>query len=272
MQCPRCGQSMPDNTRTCGNCGEVLTPAAPAPDTITFKRSHFVLALLPVSFVLGLVTGFAFWELIRNRPLADAGRAITQEAPAAPLADTGAIAGPLPKVDVSADDDPAFGPAEAPITIIEFSDFECPFCQRYFRQTHAALIAAYPDQIRFVYRDFPLSGLHAQAVPAAEAAGCAFEQGRFWQFHDALLQSEEDLSPALYARIAEGIDLDVAAFNECVATRRYAEEVQADYADGLRAGVSGTPTFFINGVPLVGAQPLSGFQQIIDRELMYLNP
>jgi protein-disulfide isomerase len=118
-----------------------------------------------------------------------------------------------------------------------------------------------------VYRDFPLFSIHPNAMPAAEAANCAYEQGSFWEFHDKLFGMELALSAEAYRQYAQDLGLDVDAFNECVETRRYQDEVQADYAYASELGVRSTPTFFINGIALVGAQPYEVFQQVIDKEL-----
>ena len=171
------------------------------------------------------------------------------------------------RVEVSADDDPAWGPEDAPVTIIEFSDFECPFCARFRKQTYDRIKEAYGDKIRFVYRDFPLVQLHPQAVPAAIAAQCAHEQGKFWEYHDLLFLGDKPLSRDTYVAYADQLGLDVDEFSRCIDEERYMGEVQKDFEDGVAAGVRGTPTFFINGVPLVGAQPFENFQAVIEQEL-----
>ena len=171
------------------------------------------------------------------------------------------------RVEVSVDDDPAWGPEDAPVTIIEFSDFECPFCTRFRKQTYDRIKEAYGDKIRFVYRDFPLVQLHPQAVPAAIAAQCANEQGKFWEYHDLLFLGDKPLGRDTYVAYADQLGLDVDEFSRCIDEERYMDEVQKDFEDGVAAGVRGTPTFFINGVPLVGAQPFENFQAVIEQEL-----
>lgn len=167
------------------------------------------------------------------------------------------------RLDVSVDDDPALGPDDAPITIIEFSDFACQFCRRFHQETFQLLMDAYPGQIRFVYRDFPVVG----GFEAAQAAECADEQGFFWEYHDLLFTGTQGLSRSAYEQYAEDLGMDTDVFTTCLDEERYKSEVtnDANYASSL--GISGTPTFFINGIPLVGAQPLGNFKQVIDGEL-----
>jgi protein-disulfide isomerase len=147
------------------------------------------------------------------------------------------------------------GPDNAPITIIEFSDYECPYCKRWHDDSFERLIETFPDEVRFVYRDFPLTNIHPNAAPAAEAANCAHEQGRFWDFHRKLF-STTLLNHQVYLSYAEELGLDQAAFEECVSSRRYQDEVIADLEWAINLGISSTPTFFINGIAIVGAQPL----------------
>lgn len=229
-------------------------PATPPPaastEELRFRRSHVYAALLPLTFVVGLATGFLFWGREPETPPAPAPSAAAQ----APT-----------RLEVSVDDDPALGPADAPITIVEFSDFNCPYCEKWHVETFQPLLAAYPDQIRFVYRDFPITS--AESLVAAQAAHCAGDQDAYWPFHDALLSGGLDLGRATYEDYAARLGLDVQALLACIDGEKYRPEVESDarYAAGL--GASGTPTFFINGIPLVGAQPLAQFQAVIDREL-----
>jgi protein-disulfide isomerase len=129
------------------------------------------------------------------------------------------------------------------------------------------LIDAYGDQIRFVYRDFPLESIHANAKPAAEAANCANEQGEFWEYHDKLFSMELGLSSEAYQEYATQLGLDIDEFQECFESGRYQEEVQLDFEFAANLGVRSTPTFFVNGIAVVGAQPFEVFQQVIEKEL-----
>jgi protein-disulfide isomerase len=160
---------------------------------------------------------------------------------------------------------PARGPASAPIQMIEFSDFQCPFCLRA-NPTVTQVLNTYGDRIRFVYRHYPLPN-HANARPAAEAAQCANEQGKFWPYHDKLFELGGRLSDADLKQTAVDVGLDVTTFNACVDTHKYKADVDADIAAGDEAGVSGTPAFFINGRVLTGAQPFEAFKRVIDEEL-----
>ena len=167
-----------------------------------------------------------------------------------------------------ANEDKVLGDPDAKVTIVEFSDFECPFCGRFYTQTLPQLKEEYFDtgKVKLVYRDFPLS-FHPQAQPAAEAAECANEQDKFWEFHDKIFDNQSSMSTTNYKQWAADLGLDTEQFNSCLDDGKYRAEVQADFSAGQAAGVSGTPTFFINGQKIVGAQPFSVFKQIIDAEL-----
>ena len=170
-----------------------------------------------------------------------------------------------PVVSASPDDDPQLGPADAPVTIIEFSDFQCPFCQKSVAVLQD-LRQRYGDKIRLVYRDFPGPN-HPNAFLAAEASECAHEQGKFWQYHDLLFSRQMQSSLWDFVALAADSGLDAEAFRQCVNSGRFRTEVRKDLEDGLRLGVTSTPTFFINGRPLVGLQSISAFQELIDKGL-----
>jgi protein-disulfide isomerase len=169
-----------------------------------------------------------------------------------------------PVVSVSDGGRAARGNASAPVTIIEFSDYECPFCKRANATTEQVL-KAYGDKIRFVHRDFPLA-FHASARPAAEAALCAGDQGKFWEYQDKLFKSE-DLSADKLKALAKETGIDQAKFDDCVAKKPHAATIDKDMADGAEAGVNGTPAFFINGRMISGALPFEKFKEIIDDEI-----
>lgn len=177
-------------------------------------------------------------------------------------------AAPIVPVAIEAGTSPSWGPEDAPVTIVEFSDFQCPFCARYTTQTYPLLRETYGDRVRYVFKHYPIAGLHPDAERAGIAAECAHEQDRFWEYHDALFDNQADLSQAallLYARQVEVPNIE--QFTECLTTQKYAATVEADLQLGNRLGVSGTPTFFINGLPLVGAQPYSTFEAAIQQAL-----
>lgn len=164
---------------------------------------------------------------------------------------------------VSVDDDPAWGPPDAPVTIVEFGDYQCPYCKQFYDETLPQISETYESQIRFVFRDFPLA-IHPDAQKAAEASECADDQERFWDYHDLLWANQSALDVDSLKAYAAQLGLDTATFDECLDSGANAEEVQNDYDDGVSYGVTGTPAFFINGIMVAGAQPFSVFQTIID--------
>jgi len=170
-----------------------------------------------------------------------------------------------PRVEVASAGHPSIGPANAPVTIVEFSDFQCPFCQRA-EPTLKQVREKYGDEVRLVYMDFPLP-MHNHALDAAKAGRCAAEQGKFWPFHDAMFADQSKESPDDLKAIAKKLGLDTAKFNTCFDQAKYEAGVQSDLAQGKQLGITGTPAFFINGRVLVGAQPPENFNQIIDEEL-----
>jgi len=168
-------------------------------------------------------------------------------------------------VKIEIGDAPVLGPKGAPVTIVEWSDFQCPFCGRV-EPTLQQLRDEYKGKIRFAWKNQPLS-FHPNAMPAAEAAMAAHEQGRFWEFHDALFKKQGQLSPALYNEVARQLGLDMDRFHASIEGRKNTAQIEADMAAGNAVGAQGTPTFFINGKKLVGAQPIDAFKQMIDAEL-----
>ena len=172
------------------------------------------------------------------------------------------------RLDVAAEDSPRIGPADAPITIIEFSDFQCPYCTMA-AETVREVRAKYGDKVSVVYRHFPLP-MHRQAGKASEASECAHDQGRFWDYHDALFADQRPWSEADLMRYATDLKLDMGAFETCLTSSAKASVVVDDVADGRLVGMSGTPGFYINGIVLSGAQPLSAFDEVISSELRRL--
>jgi protein-disulfide isomerase len=160
---------------------------------------------------------------------------------------------------------PIRGNKDAPVTIVEFSDFQCPFCSRA-RPTVNKVRETYGDKVRVIFRNFPLS-IHPQAQKAGEAAGCAGEQGKFWEMHDRLFANQAKLQVPDLKEHAAVLGLDPEAFRQCLDSGRHTADLQSDAEAGTGYGVSGTPSFFINGRPLVGAQPFESFAQVIDDEL-----
>ncbi len=164
-----------------------------------------------------------------------------------------------------ASDDPFKGPGSAKVTLVEFSDFQCPACGAAY-PTLKTLSGEYSDRVKFVYRDFPLTQIHPYAQKAAEAANCALEQEKFWEYHDMLFENQESLQVAQLKQYAVSLGLDAEQFNSCLDSAKYANEVASDQSDGIRFGVNGTPTFFINGTKYSNMS-YAQFKGIIDAEL-----
>ena len=184
-------------------------------------------------------------------------------------------------IKVSLDDDPFKGNADAPVTIVEFSDFQCPFCLRFYEQTLPSIIENYVDtgKVKFVYRDLPLDSLHPNARPVHIASECADEQGKFWGYHDMLFDNQSewaslpaaDLQSTL-TKYASDLGLESASFEACLESDAIADEVNKDTLDAARYGATGTPAFFIGNekdgfIKLSGAQPYPAFQAVIDAQL-----
>ena len=165
-----------------------------------------------------------------------------------------------PRVDVGADDDPFMGPQDAPVTLVEFSDFQCPYCRRV-QSVLKRLMTAYHGQLKLVFRDFPLRQIHPEAQKAAEAAQCANDQGQFWQYHDRLFAATE-LGVEHLKQYAVELGLDAEGFNACLDSEKYRQEVQDDIDDARAVGVNATPSFFVNGLPINGAVPFERFVEI----------
>lgn len=171
-----------------------------------------------------------------------------------------------PRVTVGEANNPAKGPVGAPVTVVEFSDFQCPYCARV-NPTLTKLQEAYAGKLRIVFRDLPLLNIHKNAGHAAEAAHCAHDQGKFWEMHDRLFANQAKLAPADLKEHAVALSLDATAFNQCLDSGKYTAEWRRDSEEAGRLGLSGTPAFFINGRLLSGAQPYDAFAQVIDEEL-----
>lgn len=165
---------------------------------------------------------------------------------------------------------PSKGNPSAPITIVEFSDYQCPYCSKA-ESTVAQILSEYKDKVRLVYRDFPLP-FHDRAQKAAEAALCAQEQGKYWEMHDKLFANQQALEPASLKGYARDIGLDGARFDRCLDSGEKAKLVDSSRRAGDEAGVSGTPAFFVNGMMLSGAQPYESFKSLIDSELAQKKP
>jgi protein-disulfide isomerase len=236
-------------------------PEDPAGKTITIRirRVHlWALAGLAAGALVGFFVG---------RETAEDPRPVLYGLPAAPGATgTTAPASDAKPVDVDVRGRPAFGPEDAKVTMVEFVDFECPFCGRYARDTFPRLEREYGDRIRYVSRHFPLQ-IHANARGAAEAAECAHRQGRYWEYHRVLFQNQKALDRKALIAHARHAGLDVAKLRDCLAARDVLPVVQKDVDDGRRYGVTGTPAFFIDGRLVKGAVPYEQLKAELDRAL-----
>lgn len=241
-----------------------------APAAAPAKRRNIWIYMLPVAFALGLVVGyFAFAYPLRGQLNAAAARiaALEQAAAGAGAAQAAEMPQKVTRYDIPTAGDPGTGPEDAPIVIVEFSDYECPYCQKWHAEVWPQIQSKYGDQVRLVYRDFPLSGMHPNASPAALAANCAEDQGRYWEFHSALFSGKYPLSTKSYIAISNDLGMDGEAFAACFDSQKYKDEIEEDYQFAAQLGIQSTPTFFINGLAVVGAQPFEMFDQVITMEL-----
>ena len=173
---------------------------------------------------------------------------------------------PVYRVEVPFSGAPIRGAEKAPVTIVKFEDFQCPFCKTA-QPTFKELLKKYDGKVRLVHKDLPLEEIHPLARPAAEAARCAGEQGKFWEYHDKLYVDSPKLSADDLKSAAKEVGLNVPSFEQCFASGKYRAAVQKDLNDGAQLGLTGTPAFFINGREISGAQPLEAFAAIINEEL-----
>ncbi len=248
--------------------------------TIRLTKSslwQIISGVLAVILVISIFTGGFGFGSSSNTPTGGTGGTVVNPGNGAP---TGVV-------EVSADDDPILGEANAPVTIIEFSDYQCPFCRKFWTDTLPQIKTNYIDtgKVKFVYRDFPLDSLHPLAQKSGEAAECARDVGgeaKYWEMHDKMFSEQNILdsgspqgpvtstvqySIADLKKWASEIGVDSSKFDSCLDDGKFASEVKSDFQDGAEAGVQGTPAFFINGKLISGAQPYSAFQAAIEAEL-----
>jgi len=252
------------------------------PELISIKKSSY--NKLIVGVIVGAVLSAFFGGYVLGTETAQSSETVIKNAK--DVTDQTAAKQPQSNpssgiISVSLDDDPVKGDSNAPITMIEFSDFQCPFCARFFTETLPLIQKNYIDtgKVKFVYRDFPLPDIHQNAIPAAIAAECADEQGMFWEYHNKIFENQllwQDLDKQnvvrTFEQFAEELVLDTNTFNTCLESAKYLDEVQNDLNDGVSYGVTGTPGFFIGnekiGYGMVsGAQPYAAFQQVFDQLL-----
>ncbi len=244
------------------------------------KNTSFLMpkSYTPVLVVLLMIASFFMGMLIdkvqylsHNGSTAPTYAAQQQQAPSQP--NQPQAAAPGQKQDVALGHFPALGKSDAKVHIVEFADLRCPFCEKFFTDTEPQIIKDYVDtgKATFSFRQYPFLG--PASTVAADAAECANEQGKFWDFHDYMYKnqpSESDTSlyaPDKLTDVAGQLGMDATQFRQCLDSKQDDSKAQADLADGQKAGVTGTPTVFIDGIPVVGAQPYSAFQTLIDQEL-----
>lgn len=229
----------------------LLPPGPPAPTAPRFGLARSA-ALVGLGLLVGLGAG---WLLFRTEP---------GSAPATAAAGGAATEGGVEAYGVDVTNDPVMGIDGAPVTIVEFSDFDCPFCTRFATQTAPRLRQQYGQDIRWVFVNLPLQAIHPRAYEAALAGECAHEQDRFWAWYDAMFSGRFDSSEEGLQAAAREIGLDMDRFDPCVSDADHASEVAADLNEAQKYYILGTPTFFINGYRLEGAQPAEAFAAVID--------
>ncbi len=236
-------------------------------ETVTFKLSHFYSVLVVLAFAVGILVGYVAWG--RDTAVtAAAPAAVAAQQPSGPVVEAPVTPkAQFTRYDIPTEGYPSLGPDDAKITIVEFSDFQCPYCRRFHDETYKPLLDAYPGQIRFVYRNLPLPPtMHPDAMSAAVASLCANDQNAYWDYHEKLFSSEM-LGEATYIQYAADLGLNIEEFTACLSSGKHDQFIQQDMEFSSNLGIQSTPTFFVNGLALVGAQPLSSFQQLIDKEL-----
>jgi protein-disulfide isomerase len=251
--------------------------------SFNINKTQLFAFLIPVFFLIGLAVGYYIWGpgntgleyagaeneiLSRLENIEDIleGTLLGDSPPAADSdTQTEDVPEEVRRFEIEVfEDDPYLGPEDAPVTIVEFSDYACPFCRRHNIEVFDEIMTTYAGQIRYVYKDLPFQN---NALPAALAAMCAQEQDMFWEFHEKLFLMEMSLGADAYLQYAQDLALDMDTFTTCLEEERYEDRVMEDVNFATSIGVNSTPTFFINGIPVVGAQAFEVFAQVIDVEL-----
>ncbi len=252
-----------EETPTTSETPEPKPVTTNADDSVTISRTTINYVVIAIIFfgVGLLIGGMSFGSSFDDE---DAIEAAVQSA----LVDSGLVQPPADMV-VLADDDPYLGREDAPIVIVEFSAYACPYCGRHFDETLGPLLDTYGEYIRYVYRDFPSINPNV-SYPASLAANCAREQNMFWEYHDQLFANQNTLTQTgevFMTQVASDLGLDMGAFSNCLTTQQYLDEVNDDFNAGVALGITGTPSFYINGQAHSGARPFEYFELIIQREL-----
>jgi len=236
-------------------------------DSITLSKNTLYLGVIAVLAVLLVVSVFTGGFGFGSSNPAPTGNVVANNPAPTPTPLPSDNAAPV-NAQALIDDDAVKGDKNAPVTIVEFSDYECPFCARFYSDTLSQIDAEYikTGKVKLIVRDFPLS-FHQQAQKAAEAAECAGEQGKYFEMHDKLFESGVAGGVTSFKQYAKDIGLNSGKFDDCLDTGKMASEIQKDFNDGQNAGIQGTPGFIVNGQMISGAQPFSAFKQVIDAEL-----
>ena len=245
--------------------GDVTEPD----DTITFVfRKTYLYAVL--GLIMGFGGGFGVAKVFFD---SEQGPIVLQattppQVQASRTATSPTAPSPPVKVQIPVGGRPYSGPEAAPVEIVEFTDYQCPFCGRHFRQTLPQILSEYDGEIRYVVLNYPISTIHPFAQKASEAAECAHDQGRFWEYHDLLFQNQQSLDTDSLKGHAASLGLDAAAFDTCLDSGEKEQQVFQDFQLGQDYGVTGTPTFFVNGRRIRGAQAFTAFKSLIDAALV----
>ena len=238
-----------------------------------------IVAIAFAAFFAGLYATSIDSDQISNQELKDTIAKLELRIFQNQLPTTAPTAAPTPTVTISTDDDPIIGDPNAPITIIEFSDFQCPFCARFYTQTLPLIQEKYIDsgKVKLIFRDYPINSIHPNAMPAAIASECANEQGKFKEMHDILFEKQREWQRStdvrsLFSSYAAGFELQNDVFDACINSDKYVNEINNDLIAGKKYGVTGTPSFFIGNdvigyIHVNGAQPFGNFEKIIDTQL-----
>ncbi len=258
-------------TETTPNVSETGSPKT---ERSPWLYTTILLAFVSIGLLVGLLATISTMSsLVTGKQAVVQPQEIQQQAPPPPPQPDAPSQPESKDLGFSLEGDPLKGQSNAPVTIVEFSDFQCPFCGRFFTGTFPQIDKDYiqTGKVKFYYMDFPLS-FHENAQPAALAAECANEQNKFWEFHDKVFQNQESLSTDAYKKWAKELGLNEQQFSSCFDSKKYLSEVQSDFDTGSKAGVSGTPSFRIckgtsDCTTIVGAQPFSAFKSAIDARL-----
>jgi len=258
--------------------GSIPSPETPAPHTdqspvvVISRLTLNYLVIAAVCLIVGVVGGMVAQDRIAQNNLTEMQSLIDKSVAAAVAAlpkDTTAQADPNARKDVSIDNRPSLGPNDAPVVMVEFGDFHCTYCKRFHDETITPLLQNYGDKVLYVFRDYPILG--PDSTQAALAAECAYDQDAFWNFHDRLFADPTELTRPQFIKYAQDLNLNMDTFTSCYDNAKHQAEISKDFNDATALGVGATPTFFINGKMLLGAQPYASFAAAIDAELASVN-